>query len=434
MMRLYMRCIKILSVATVIAVCLLQACTKEKKPVAPVDTGGTGDTDEPTVILPQTDAALAATQGFFMDAWQPKTLSVPAAVTAAKPAAGSIFANVDYSKVISKVSKYMFGNNTNPYMGQYVTEPVLMNNITSLSPNVLRFPGGSLSDIYFWDGATPADAPAELLDATGKSSPAGYWYGNKTDSWTFSLDNYYKVLQQTGSTGIITVNYGYARYGTGANPAAAAAHLAAQWVRYDNGRTKYWEIGNENYGSWEAGNRINTAANKDGQPERVTGAIYGTHFKVYADSMRKAAAEVGNTDLKIGIVLTEDDERKNTSVITQNWNAGALAQAGNSPDFFVVHNYYTPSGQNSTADVILATPASATPSMISWVKTSATNAGVALKPIALDEWNIFATGSKQMVSNVAGVHAAMSPAQPNGTPARLFITCISSKNILATAW
>ncbi|MBD1363097.1 alpha-L-arabinofuranosidase [Mucilaginibacter sp. ZT4R22] len=407
-----MRYIKVLSVTAVVVICIMQACTKEKKQVAPVDTGGagtTGGTDGSTVILPQTDAALAATQGFFMDAWQTKTFTAPtAAVSAAKPAAGSIFANVDYSKVISKVSKYMFGNNTNPYMGQYVTEPVLMNNITSLSPNILRFPGGSLSDIYFWDGVTPADAPAELLDATGKSSPAGYWYGNKTDSWTFSLDNYYKVLQQTNSTGIITVNYGYARYGTGTNPAAAAAHLAAQWVRYDKGRTKYWEIGNENYGSWEAGNRINTVANKDGQPERVTGAVYGTHFKIYADSMRKAAAEVGNTGIKIGIVLTEDDERKNTSVITQNWNAGALAQAGNSPDFFVVHNYYTPSGQNSTADVILATPASVTPNMVSWVKTSASNAGVTLKPIALDEWNIFATGSKQMVSNVAGVHAALT--------------------------
>lgn len=394
------------------AVCLLQACTKDKKPVTPitpVTPGGTGTTDGTTVILPQTDVALAATQGFFMDAWQPKTFTAPsAAVSATKPAAGSIFANVDYSKVVSKVSKYMFGNNTNPYMGQYVTEPVLMSSLTALAPNILRFPGGSLSDIYFWDGVTPADAPAELLDASGKSSPAGYWYGNKTDSWTFSLDNYYKVLQQTNSTGIITVNYGYARYGTGVNPVAAAAHLAAQWVRYDKGRTRFWEIGNENYGSWEAGNRINPAANKDGQPERITGAIYGTHFKVYADSMRKAAAEVGNTDIKIGIVLTEDDEKKNTSVITQNWNSGLFAQAGNSPDFFVVHNYYTPSGQNSADNVILATPTPVTASMASWVKTSITNAGVTSKPIALDEWNIFATGSKQMVSNVAGVHAAMT--------------------------
>ena len=66
---------------------------------------------------------------------------------------------------------------------------------------------------------------------------------------------------------MITVNYGYARYGTGINPVARAAHLAADWVRYDNGRTKYWEVGNENFGDWEAGYRINIANNQDGQPE-----------------------------------------------------------------------------------------------------------------------------------------------------------------------
>jgi len=390
------------------ALAALQACKKDNKPVTPVTPGGTTTGEETGTIIPPTDPALAATQGFFLDGWQPKTFTPPAATkAAAKPAAGSIVATVDVSQVITKVSKYLFGNNTNPYMGQYVTEPVLMNNITALSPNILRFPGGSLSDIYFWNGVTPADAPAQLLDYQGKASAAGYWFGNNTASWTFTLDNYYKVLQQTNSTGIITVNYGYARYGTGANPVQAAAHLAADWVRYDKGRTKYWEIGNENFGNWEAGHRINVADNKDGQTQLLSGTLYGTHFKVYADSMRKAAAEVGNTGIKIGVVLTDADERSNTSTITPNWNAGVLSQAQNTPDFYVVHNYYTPYNQNSTPEVILATPGTVTTSMMSWVKTSAQNAGVTQKPVALDEWNIFSIGSKQMVSNIAGVHAAL---------------------------
>jgi hypothetical protein len=396
--------------ATMLVLAVFQACKKDSKPVTPVDTGGTGGGTDggTTVILPQTDPALAASQGFFLDAWTPKTFEFPATLkTATKPTAGSITVAVDYSKVVSKVSKYLFGNNTNPYMGQYVTEPVLMGNLTALSPNILRFPGGSLSDVYFWDGVIPADAPAQLVDNAGVASASNYWLGNRPDSWTFSLDNYYKVLQQTNSTGIITVNYSYARYGTGPKPAEAAAHLAAQWVRYDNGRTKYWEVGNENYGTWEAGNRINTANNKDGQPQLLNGTLYGNHFKIYADSMRKAAAEVGNTNIKIGIVLTEADEKSNTYTITQNWNANTLSQAGNSPDFFVVHNYYTPYNTNATPEVILATPAPVTTSMMNWVKTSATNAGVTQKPVALDEWNIFSTGSKQMVSNVAGVHAVM---------------------------
>lgn len=399
-----------LCTAMLFALLAMQACKKDNKPVTPPTTGGTGTTtpDEETgVIVPPTDPALAASQGFFLDDWQPRTFTAPSATTAAtKPAVSSIVATVDLSKVITKVSKYIFGNNTNPYMGQYVTEPVLMNSLNALSPNILRFPGGSLSDIYFWNGITP-QAPAKLQNFQGVESDAGYWYGNRTDSWTFSLDNYYKVLQQTNSTGIITVNYGYARYGTSANPVQTAAHLAADWVRYDKGRTKYWEIGNENFGNWEAGHRINTTTNKDGQPQMLSGALYGQHFKIYADSMRKAAAEVGNANIKIGIVLTDADERTNTSTITQNWNNGTLQQAGNSPDFYVVHNYYTPYNQNSTPEVILATPATVTTSMMNWVKSSATTANVALKPVALDEWNIFSTGSKQMVSNVAGLHAVM---------------------------
>ena len=69
------------------------------------------------------------------------------------------------------------------------------------------------------------------------------------------------------------------RYGTSANPVAAAAHLAADWVRYDNGRTKFWEIGNESYGNWEAGYSIDVSKNKDGQPEFITGALYGAACK-----------------------------------------------------------------------------------------------------------------------------------------------------------
>jgi hypothetical protein len=45
--------------------------------------------------------------------------------------------------------------------------------------------------------------------------------------------------------------------------------------------------------------------------------------------------------------------------------------------------------------------------MMSWVKTSVQNAGVVQKPVAMDEWNIEATGSMQNVSNIAGLHAVM---------------------------
>jgi hypothetical protein len=389
----------------------LAAC--KKADTSSTDTTTT-TTPPPATIVPGTDPAIAATQGFFLYNWQPKILVVPSStVSVTKPSSsGSVTVNVDLSQIITKVSKLIFGNNTNPYMGQYVTDAVLMNNLTSLAPNILRAPGGSLSDIYFWnaDGTKtqkPADVPDSLLDLNGIQSPIGYWGGNNTQSYTFTLDNYYKVLTQTNSAGLITVNYGYARYGTSAHPDQAAAHLAANWVRYDKNRTQYWEIGNENYGNWEAGYRIDVTKNKDGQPQILTGTVYGTHFKVFADSMRAAAASVGNTGIKIGIVLTGANDIGNNAGVN-NWNADVLRAAGNSPDFFVVHNYYTPYAQNSSASVILNTPLSVTSTMMTWVKNSAILAGVTQKPVALDEWNIQATGSGQNVSNIAGVDAVMT--------------------------
>jgi hypothetical protein len=364
-------------------------------------------------IVAGTDPAVAITQGFFLDNWAAKTFTAPATMqTISKPSAtGAASVTVDLSQIVTHASVNIYGNNTNPFMGQYVTEPVLMANITALAPGLLRAPGGSLSDIYFWNGngtapQAPADAPPTLLNAQGVAAASGYWYGNNTQSWTFSLDNYYTVLQQTNSKGLITVNYGYARYGTTAHPDQTAAHLAANWVRYDKGRTQYWEIGNECYGNWEAGYRIDVTQNKDGQPAIITGTLYGTHFKVFADSMRKAAAEVGNTGIKIGIVLTSSSDINNNSGV-QNWNSDVLKAEGNTADFFVVHDYYTPYNQNSTPDIILATPTPETASLVSWVKTSVQNAGVTQRPLALDEWNIQAVGSSQEVSNIAGVHATM---------------------------
>ncbi len=219
-----------------------------------------------------------------------------------------------------------------------------------------------------------------------------------------ALDNYYSMLQQTGNQGLITINYGYARYGKSNNPVATAAHLAADWVRYDNGRTKYWEIGNENFGDWEAGYRINLSANMDGQPEILTGQLYGQHFRVFADSMRKAAQEIGKT-IYIGAVTAEAQPQSWETSTRRNWNTGLLGAVTNSPDYYVVHNYYTPYNTNSNAADILNSAAAETKKMIDYVPQALQSSGATLKPLALDEWNIFATGSMQMVSNINGLHA-----------------------------
>jgi hypothetical protein len=359
---------------------------------------------------PPVDPPVENTIGFFLDNWTPKNFTVPSYTDTTPPAANATaFVTLETSRIITKIPPSIFAHNANIWMSQMVTEPTLINHIRNLKPNIIRFPGGSLSDVYFWNALPnqkPADAPANLLDANGNASPAGYWYGKNSESWTMSVDNYYNMLQQTGNEGLITVNYGYARYGTGTNPVAQAAHLAADWVRYDNGRTKYWEIGNECNGTWEAGYRINTATNQDGQPEIVTGALYAQHAKVFIDSMRKAAQDIGKT-IHIGVYILEKEPESWQTQTDKTWNNGVLSQINNKADYYVIHSYYTPYQQNSNADVILATASDVTTSMMSYVKQGINSVGATVKPIALDEWNITSQGSMQQVSYINGMHATI---------------------------
>jgi hypothetical protein len=343
----------------------------------------------------------------FLEDFYPKYARTPLHRDVAKTtAAPTVTVTINAVDTLGKVSMYLYGNNANTYMGQMVTEPKLIQYISLLSPNVIRFPGGNLSSIYFWDAPNnkpPTDAPDTLIDGTtGKKYKVGYWYGRNTDSWTISVDNYYSMLQMTNSTGIITINYGYARYGTGPDPVATAAHYAADWVRYDDGRTKFWEIGNESGGAWQAGYQIDTSKNQDHQPAIISGALYGKHFLVFADSMRKAAKEV-DAPVYIGAQLIH-------SVVSPPdvaWNAGFFSQARDSADFFIVHNYFGPYNSNSNETVILNSATPECQSVMEYIKQTVNQNHAMLKPVALTEWNINAVGSKQACSFINGVHSAL---------------------------
>lgn len=376
-------------------------------------TTGGGATNPPSPsdsVYNPTDPSIPPTIGFFSDGWKPKSFTTPDVLpgsVATNSATDSLM--IDVNKVLVKVPPYVYGANSNLWSGQTVTQGALMKYLSDLSPNIIRGPGGSIGDVYFWNGTdanpSPSDAPASLLNSGGIASAANYWYGGNNASWTFSLANYYNLLAQTNSTGIITVNYGYARYGTSANPVATAAHLAADWVRHDKGRTKYWEIGNENYGNWEGGYNIDQSKNKDGQPATITGALYGSHVKVFVDSMKAAAQETGTT-IYIGAVLYQQAPASYDYNSVKTWNVGVLQNAGSKVDYFIVHDYFTGYATNSTATEILTTGATVPASVMSYVTQQLTASGVGLKPIAFTEWNIQAIGSKQSVSYISGIHAS----------------------------
>jgi hypothetical protein len=353
------------------------------------------------------DPPVAQTVGFFLDDWSAKNFVVPGSREGVVATGADVTVNVDASDVLTKIPPSMCGQNANTWMSAMITEPVFMQHLRDLRPHVIRWPAGSGSDGYWWDrapGDLPADVPRMLLDQNGKKKIANYFWGRPPGGRSGSVDAYYEMRRETGNEGLITVNYGYARYGTGPHPAETAAHYAADWVRYDHGRTRYWEVGNENYGFWEWGFRIDTTQNKDGQPEFLTGQLYAKHFKIFADSMRQAAAELG-VKIYIGAVTAEGEAMKLDWPTRRNWNREMMKELDGAADYYVVHNYFTAYNKNISAAEILHDADSVPSAQMKFVTESLAAVGAPVRPIAMDEWNMFAAGSMQQVSNISGLFA-----------------------------
>ncbi|MEO3876409.1 cellulose binding domain-containing protein [Nonomuraea sp. B12E4] len=169
---------------------------------------------------------------------------------------------------------------------------------------LLRYPGGSYSDIYHWADHT---------------APGGYVAPNT------GFDTFMAGVRRTGAQAMVTANYG-----------TGTAEEAAAWVRYANVTkrygVKYWEIGNENYGNGHYGTAWEADDHADKSP-----AEYARHVVAYADAMKAADPKI-----KIGAVLTTSANWPDGLVGTGDdgtWNKVVLSAAGHKIDFVVVHWY-----------------------------------------------------------------------------------------------
>ncbi|MDO8951645.1 MAG: hypothetical protein Q7U86_03410, partial [Draconibacterium sp.] len=168
------------------------------------------------VILPFSVQSQTAPQGFYLDGWLPKSIETPAFDTifqTTQPA--TVTVTIDAGKTISKVSPGVYGHNAAAWGGKLDQNAQAVKDISNLNPQLIRWPGGSMSDNYMWKATSKATCPKDLPPTY---SYVDLHYGSNNSSWTMSVDNYYSLLAKTNSTGVITVNYGYARYGTGPDP------------------------------------------------------------------------------------------------------------------------------------------------------------------------------------------------------------------------
>jgi hypothetical protein len=192
--------------------------------------------------------------------------------------------------------------------------------LTDINNQALRFPGGSSSDDYHW--------------ATNTTNNGVFWAN--------SFAQFSNVATSTRATNVfITANYG------SGTPAEAADWVNNSNVTHQYG-FKYWEIGNENYGSWET----------DNNPRPHDPYTYAMRFQDYFTQMKAI-----DPTIKVGaVVITGQDTFVNymdhpaTNPATGQTHNGwtpvlltTLKSLGVTPDFVAYHRYEQEPGDESDA-------------------------------------------------------------------------------------
>ncbi|HTA30296.1 MAG TPA: hypothetical protein VK731_07410, partial [Candidatus Cybelea sp.] len=234
----------------------------------------------------------------------------------ALPPPATIHLNVNAGSVVRTVDVRHFGVNTATWDGNLNTSATI-SLLGKMGTKALRFPGGSTADEYHWQPNT----------------------GGGT-----SFDGFANVATNLGAQAFITVNYG-----------TGTAQEATAWVAYSNVTNhyafKYWEIGNENYGSWEAD--TNALPNDP--------YTYAVHARDYINGMKGV-----DPTIKIGVpVVTGEDSYANytnhaaTNAVTHQVHYGwtpvllsTMKSLGVTPDFLIYHRYDQEPGSENDASLL----------------------------------------------------------------------------------
>jgi hypothetical protein len=268
--------------------------------------------------------------------------------------------SVNANQPVRTVDERVFGLNAVLWDANTAT-PQTLSLLQAAGVRTIRIPGGSLSDEYHWRTNT-----------------------NLANTWTWSagFDKYTTLITGLNAQAFVTVNYGtgtpqeaaawvaYANapaniLGTGSDVAIGVDSkgydwkTAGYWSALRNAaplgtndgmnflrlsRTsplglKYWEIGNENYGTWES----------DEQAVKNDPYTYAVRAKDYLAKMKAV-----DPTIKIGVVVQpgEDDNINNTSHPATNPRTGAVhngwtpvmlttlkAAPAVTPDYLIYHRY-----------------------------------------------------------------------------------------------
>ena len=297
----------------------------------------------------------------------------------------SVKISIDFSKKLTKISPYIYGNNIGHWVNgkQALEHPNYINYLRDIGLTVLRYPGGNASNDFFWDSSNLNECPQGTPDTIFKSDFTKFTtpkFGLKKNG--YDPNQFYETLLRTGSTGSIWVNYSLALYSDIEDEdirLEIASDYAAKWVEEVNIKRKlnikFWEIGNENWGPWQAGYNVKKRG-------IISPKKYGEHCRVFINKMKAV-----DPSIKIGVVGYQ--KPKSNKYVTKNWNKEVLPEIIDVADFYILHDYFTKYGAVIDAEEMLSS-VDTTYSHIKVVNDAIekyTNKGRNYLPIALTEFN-----------------------------------------------
>ena len=209
--------------------------------------------------------------------------------------------------------------------------------IRQWNPALIRIPGGSWSNEYYWNGngvrigsghdIQNFDLSKKRADGNWEVDYSAYKPGFRLHGQEHQLSDYHgdldvktqhEWIQDLGAESMVTVNVG-----------SGTPQVAAEWVKWANQiqgyGVKFWEVGNELNGDWELGHRLSDGTN-------MTGAVYAQRFNAFA-----AAMHAVDPDIHLGGPACSD---LNLEFVEELIRGG-----GDALDFVSIHAY--PVGVNT---------------------------------------------------------------------------------------
>jgi hypothetical protein len=242
------------------------------------------------------------------------------------PAPSPITLAINAAQSVRTVDSRLFGVNAAVWDDNF-DMPQSVALLAEIGTRIVRLPGGSLSDEYHW-----------MSNTTLSNS----W------QWATSFANFVHVITNASvnAQAIITVNYG-----------TGTTNEAASWVRHANVTNhfnfKYWEIGNENYGTWETDTNVFP---HDGYTYAVRAAKFFAVMKGADPTIKIGIPVVTGENTYVNGYTNHPIYNARTGQTNYGWTPVVLAtlkSLGVQPDF-LVHHVYPEYGSDSDATLLQA--------------------------------------------------------------------------------